>query len=200
MGAAELGSQKSGAIEVIGGQAEPADPATSPSNYDATLYDSEGAYPGIYATKVQPNAATSADTAATIRFPSIADDALKDAPTTESPAIIVGAACQLDANGNEAETLGRARRFELPSEQRVAPYSYSYFKYTVTEQQATDGTMVKKLTGFDGTYVIIRVDVSELWNAVPAAERDSTYLHVSQDKKQRAARGSRHGHKRGPGR
>lgn len=147
---------------------------------DVTVVDEDGKYPDVYTTKIQPNSAATAADGAAIHFPSINDTTLQNNPTTESPAIIVGAARQLDASGNEIETLGRARRFEEPSPERVAPYSY--FKYSVTEQQATDGSMVKKLTGFDGTYVIARIDVSELWNSVPAKQRENTYLHVSQDK------------------
>ena len=152
----------------------------SATSYNAGLYDEGGKYPGVYTTKIQPNSAATAADGAAIHFPSINDTTLQNNPTTESPAIIVGAARQLDASGNEIEALGRARRFEEPSTERVAPYSY--FNYSVTEQQATDGSMVKKLTGFDGTYVIARIDVSELWNSVPAEQRENTYLHVSQDK------------------
>ena len=30
--------------------------------------------------------------------------------------------------------------------------------------------------------MLLRIDVSELWNSVPAKQRENTYLHVSQDK------------------
>ena len=49
-----------------------------------------GKYPGVYEVAIDPNSAT-AGTAPTIGMPSIADQNL-DTPTTESPAIIQGAA------------------------------------------------------------------------------------------------------------
>ena len=153
------------------------DAQESASNYNAALYDSEGNYPGVYATKVQPNTAADAASAATIRIPSIADDALTDTPTTESPAIICGSAFPWGPYGTGEEN---ARQFTEVSPNRVAPYSY--FRFGIMDQVGTDGVTRKKLSGFDGTYVIVRIDISKLWDSVPTDKRDSTYLHVSQDK------------------
>ena len=119
-------------------------------DYNATLCDPEsGNYPGVYETALTPNSASEKD-APTIGMPSIADGNL-DKPTTESPAIIQGAAV-----GYEEKT-GPVDYKKLKD--RVDPYTE--FKVNVVEEKAQDGTVHKKLTGFDGTYVIVRLDVSE---------------------------------------
>ena len=84
-------------------------------------------------------------------MPSIADANLPDAPTTESPAIIQGAA------------VGYENRISPTEYQTIEerPEPYSEFRVKITEQQGSDGTMQKKPTGFDGTYVIVRLDVSQ---------------------------------------
>lgn len=142
------------------------------SVYNATLYDPTGNYPGVYKTAVDPNEAASAAEAPAIRIPSIADDALADVPTVESPAIICGTAVPFADQEN-------ARAFQ-PCSARVAPYSY--FKYSIMDQQGPEGQTLKKLSGFDGTYYIVRIDVTKLWESVDPAVRDKSYLHISQDK------------------
>ena len=141
--------------------------APSGYTYDAALYDADGNYPGVYKTAVQKNSAT-AEASPTIGIPSINDATLADCPTTESPAIICGTAVPFADQEN-------ARAFQ-PCSARVAPYSY--FKYSIMDQQGTDGQTLKKLSGFDGTYVIVRIDVSDLWAGAP----EGSYLHISQDK------------------
>ena len=54
---------------------------------------------------------------------------------------------------------------------------YSYFRYSVLEEKAADGSVHRKLSGFDGSYVIIRVDVSELIEGAPAG----SFLHAKQE-------------------
>lgn len=140
-------------------------------DYNAGLYKGEnstestaGGFTGVYATTVQVNNADAAS-APTIGMPSIADQNL-DTPTTESPAIIQGAAV-----GYEEKT--GATEYKTLIE-RVAPYTE--FKWTVMEEQAQDGTTHRKLSGFDKTYVIVRIDVSDFY-----ADDSSKYLHIRQD-------------------
>ena len=54
---------------------------------------------------------------------------------------------------------------------------YSYFRYSIIEELGVDGTMHKKMSGFDGTYYIIRVDVSDLIKDAP----EGSFLHVKQE-------------------
>ena len=162
--------------------------AATTSTYKATLYDKGGKYPGVYSTKVAANTAKAAE-APLIRIPSIADSALKNAPTLESPAIICGTAVPYTKYEN-------ARQFTPPSDKRVAPYSY--FKYEITtvkeadgktDKLGPDGKPIKKLTGFDGTYVIVRINVEDLFKdfngkkfSKDSAEAKNYYLHMKQEK------------------
>ena len=138
--------------------------------YDAQQYKpGENAYPGVYAVKVNANTA-----AETIGISRIADKTLAEAPTLESPAIICGGAVGY-------ETIEHVRAFEAPNDQRVAPYSY--FKYSILDEVAQDGSHHKKLSGFDGTYVIVRIDVSELFANLPSGvSSEDAVLHVKQEK------------------
>jgi hypothetical protein len=155
-------------------------------SYNATLYAAD--YPGVYKTNpIAANNATMAE-APTIGIPSIADKTLATAPTTESPAIICGSAFPWGPYGDK-EPKENAREFTDVSTGRCAPYSY--FKYDVTSvteadgvtpKKGPDGEPIKKLTGFDGTYVIVRIDLSDLWNSIPEEKRGTSYLHVSQEK------------------
>ena len=139
-------------------------------DYNASLCDPEsGNYPGVYETALTPNSASEKD-APTIGMPSIADGNL-DKPTTESPAIIQGAAV-----GYEEKT-GPVDYKTLKD--RIDPYTE--FKVNVVEEKAQDGTVHKKLTGFDGTYVIVRLDVSEFYSEDEETQA-SQYLHVKQEK------------------
>ena len=144
-------------------------------DFGAYLYDAEnGEYPGVYKTVIAPNE-PAAPEAQTIGIPSIADANLETEPTIESPAIICGSALPWYGDGEGQEN---ARKFTQPSENRVAPYSY--FKFGIMDQQGLDGTTLKKLSGFDGTYVIVRIDVSKLLqdsNGNPLGS--DYYLHVS---------------------
>ena len=146
--------------------ATPTDLGPVTYDYNAGLYDAEsGNYPGVYTATLTPNIAT-AETAPTIGMPSIADGNL-DEPTTESPAIIQGAAV-----GYEEKT-GPVDYTKLKD--RVEPYSD--YTYTIMEEQAQDGTTHKKLSGFDQTYVIVRLDVSEFFE-----ENNFTkHLHMLQE-------------------
>ncbi len=138
-------------------------------DYDADLYNPEsGEYPGVYETAIDPNTATT-ETAPTIGMPSIADGNL-DEPTTESPAIIQGAAFGYEekVGPTEYETL----------KERVEPYTD--YKVTILEETGTDGTVHRKLSGFDGTYVILRLDVTGFF-AEDAEALATQYLHMKQE-------------------
>ena len=134
---------------------------------EATLMPG-GAHPGVYTVTVQPS-----DTALTMGIPSIAKQTLEDHPTTESPAIIMGAAVPYEVKTGPTEFT------VIEGGSLYAPYSY--FRYNIINEQAADKTWHKKLSGFDGSYVIIRVDVSELIKAVPAADLEKSFLHVKQE-------------------
>ena len=136
--------------------------------YDAALYKPEtGKYPGVYVTeRLEQNKAT-AENAQTIGIPSIADANLPDVPTTESPAIIQGAAVGYENRISATE-------YETISER---PDPYSEFRVKILEEQGTDGTVHKKPSGFDGTYVIVRLDVSGFLSGEGS---DKLYLHMEQ--------------------
>ena len=151
--------------------------ASDPVSYDynAELYQPEsGDYTGVYSTEaLTPNEATGADIP-TIGAPSIADDNLMDAPTTESPAIIQGAAVGYEEKTGPTEY--------TPIDGRPTPPDpYAEYRVKVMDEQAADGTTHQKLSGFDGTYVIYRLDVT---NFLPAGENPATeelYLHMKQE-------------------
>ena len=137
-------------------------------DYNAGLYDPDsGNYTGVYTAKLNQNTDT-AETADTIGMPSIADKNLPDVPTTESPAIIQGAAVGYEEKTGPTEY--------TPVEGRTKPDPYSEFTVKVLSEQAADGTTHQKLSGFDGTYVIVRLDVSEFLSA----GSDNLYLHMEQ--------------------
>ena len=121
-------------------------------------------YPGVYRV-----AAVKGDTAATLGIPSLAKGNLEDWPTIESPAIIMGAAVPYEVKTGPTE-------FTPISGGALYP-PYSYFRYSIIEELGVDGTMRSKMSGFDGSYYIIRVDVSDLIADAPTG----SYLHVKQE-------------------
>ena len=140
--------------------------------YNATLFNDDSTnYAGVYTTKLSKNEATAeeAKTSQTIGIESIADGNLKDSPTTESPAIIQGAAVGYENRISPTE-------YNLIDPNRPRPEPYSEFKVKVMEEQGADGTVHKKPSGFDGTYVIVRLDVSEFLSS----GSDDLYLHMEQ--------------------
>ena len=155
--------------EASGSEANNPNPQTVTYDYNAGLYSPTGneadAYAGVYATTLAKNNAT-AENPQTIGMPSIADKNLANAPTTESPAIIQGAAV-----GYEIKT-GPTSYTIL--KERDEPYSD--FRYTILNEQGADGTTHTKLSGFDGTYVIVRLNVDELFKG-----HENGYLHMRQD-------------------
>ena len=140
--------------------------------YNATLFNGDSAnYAGVYSTKLSRNEATAeeAKTSQTIGIESIADGNLENSPTTESPAIIQGAAVGYENRISPTE-------YTLIDPDRPRPEPYSEFTVKIMEEQGADGTVHKKPSGFDGTYVIVRLDVSEFLSA----GSDNLYLHMEQ--------------------
>lgn len=131
-------------------------------DYNAELHEADGdrQYAGVYVAAIDENKPAEGEATATpktIGIPSIADKNLEDAPTTESPAIITGAAV-----GYETRDMGVTddvrKSFTPQDAKRDAPYSY--FNHGFMDEQNPDGTTHTKLTGFDGTYVITRIDLT----------------------------------------
>ena len=140
-------------------------------NNNAVLL-SGSVYPGVYAVKAIPNA----DGMATIGIPSIAKGNLESNPTTESPAIIMGAAAPFERKIITENGEIQFVRTDGGTGDAGIYAPYSKFRYQILKEKAADGSVHQKISGFDGSYVIIRVDVSEL---VAGASSDS-YLHVKQ--------------------
>ncbi len=140
-------------------------PHASALDYDRNAVLGDGtAYPGVY--RVQ---AVKGDTDKTIGIPAIAKQNLENRPTIESPAIIMGAAVPYEVKTGPTD-------FTPISGGALYP-PYSYFRYSIIEELGVDGTMHKKMSGFDGTYYIIRVDVSDLIKDAP----EGSFLHVKQE-------------------
>lgn len=140
-------------------------------DYDAVPYlpDTKN-YPGVYVTQpLVPNGLEAAN-AKTIGFPEIADQNLTE-PTTKSPAIIQGAAVGYE------ERLGPTDYKTIKD--RIEPYTDFMFK--IIEEAVTDAsgntTVHKKPSGFDGTYIIARLDVSNFLPTGPS----NLWLHVKQE-------------------
>ena len=155
---------------VIPANAEPAETSAEYSRAAVAL-DLEK-LPGVYTTKAVPG--DGMETEATMGIPSVAKQTLENKPTTESPAIIMGAAVNYEKKTGPVEYTPFVEGTE-----RVAPYSY--FRHGIVEEQRQeeDGTISthKKLSGFDGSYYIIRVDVSD----IIAGKGEDQFLHVSQE-------------------
>ena len=142
-------------------------------NYDAVLMPG---CPGVYTVK--PTVPASGKS--TIGIPSIAKQNLENNPTTESPAIIMGAAVPYETRQRGAVS---PDMFRLKPGVAKVEAPYSYFRPGIVEEanttaSTTEGTHYK-LSGFDATYVILRIDVSELINDY-ATSSDTYYLHVKQ--------------------
>ena len=137
--------------------------------YDYSAQPSEQpGYPGVYFVKAKKGADK-----ATIGIPSLDKNSakLENGPTTESPAIIMGAAVPYEKRVGFTE-------FERIDGGSLYP-PYSNFRYTITNEQNLNGTGThKKMSGFDGSYVFIRVDVSEVIQDAP----QNSYLHVMIEK------------------
>ncbi len=134
---------------------------------EATLNPTSSAYPGVYYVQAVPG-----DANATIGIPSLDKNTL-NAPTTESPAIIMGAAVPYEVK------TGPTSYTPLPGGALYPPYSY--FRYSIINEQGADGTWHQKMSGFDGSYFIIRVDVTALITDAQGNYLNGSYLHVKQE-------------------
>lgn len=130
--------------------------------------------PGVYEVKAAVGDRMDGDSAKTIGIPRVAKQNLENAPTTDAPAIIMGA-----ANGFETKTgsVEYTMNEGLTEADITAPYSY--FRHKIIDETTTDAdgnqSTHKKLSGFDGSYYIIRVDVSDIVSG------KTGYLHVKQE-------------------
>lgn len=129
--------------------------------------------PGVYAVKAVKGDKKDADKA-TLGIPSLAKQNLQSAPTTESPAIIQGAAVPFEKRVNTATKI---EFIKISDEPICAPYSKFRYKLMDEANTNTTGETHKKISGFDGTYVIMRIDVSDLIKDAP----EGSYLHVKQE-------------------
>lgn len=134
---------------------------------EATLNPTSSAYPGVYYVQAVPG-----DANATIGIPSLDKNTL-NAPTTESPAIIMGAAVPYEVK------TGPTSYTPLPGGALYPPYTY--FRYNIINEQGADGTWHEKMSGFDGSYFIIRVDVTALITDAQGNYLNGSYLHVKQE-------------------
>ena len=127
--------------------------------------------PGVY--EVTASVGDKIEDGKTIGIPSICKQNLATKPTTEEPAIVQGAAMNY-------ETKTGPTSFEpIPGKELVAPYSYFRWGIIKEERKDADGniTVHEKLSGFDGSYYIVRVDVSEIIEGAT----DDQFLHVRQE-------------------
>ena len=143
---------------------EQVDKVVDATNYTLDATRMEG-LTGVYTAKAVIGANKATDT---IGIPELAKQNLADYPTYRSPGIIQGAAVDYETR------LGPTDYQPIPGKELVAPYEY--FRYTITEVETKDAdgniTKHKKPSGFDGTYYIVRLDVSDI------IAGQSGYLHV----------------------
>ena len=147
-----------------------------PKVVDQTAYTEKAVgmdgLPGVFSMKAKVGASKdNAENPATIGVPLVAKQNLADYPTYATPGIIQGAAINYEVK------TGPTTYEPIPGKELLAPYSY--FRWSVMKQTSTsaDGvvTTFDKLSGFDGSYYIVRIDVSDI------IAGKSGYLHVSQE-------------------
>lgn len=132
--------------------------------------------PGVYETQAQAGADKST---ATIGIPSVSKQNLENNPTEESPAIITGAAVNYEEKTGPTEF--------TPKEGATLVAPYSEFRWSVIDEQVKDAdgniTTHKKLSGFDGTYYIIRVDLMPYLNSAGAdlSATSTQVIHIKQE-------------------
>lgn len=116
---------------------------------------------------------------ATIGIQSVSKQNLENNPTEESPAIITGAAVNYEEKTGPTEF--------TPKEGATLEAPYSEFRWSVIDEQVKDAdgniTTHKKLSGFDGTYYIIRVDLMPYLNAAGAdlSATSTQVIHIKQE-------------------
>ena len=129
---------------------------------------------GVYEVKATAGDRMDGENAKTIGIPRVAKQNLEDGPTFDAPAIIMGA-----ANGYEKKTGAVEYTFNEGVTEEDIPAPYNKFRHKIIDETATDAdgkvTTHKKLSGFDGSYYIIRVDVSDIVSG------KTGYLHVKEE-------------------
>ena len=127
--------------------------------------------PGVYLVEAEVGATNTGDNPATIGIPSVSKQKLSDMPTTETPAIVTGASVNYETKTGPTEFT------PIEGAELIAPYSYFRWQVIDEQRQEEDGTVTthKKLSGFDGSYYIIRIDVSQI------IEGKTGFLHVKQE-------------------
>ncbi len=140
---------------------------------DGQLLDQAGSMPGVYT--VTANVGDSV-AGSTIGVSSISKQTLQNNPTTESPAIIMGAAVNYETKTGPTEYT------PIPGATLKAPYEYFRWNLMTEQRQEADGSITthNKLSGFDGSYYIVRVDVSNIIGGFDQSAESTKYLHVNQ--------------------
>lgn len=130
-------------------------------------------YPGIYSVKASKEDKVDAEkkTTATLGIPDVAKQNLETGPTKNSPAIIMGAAVPFEVKTGPTEYT------PIPGATLYAPYSYFRYKIIDEPNQGGQTGTHKKMSGFDGSYYIVRVDVSDIIAGAP----EGSYLHVKHE-------------------
>lgn len=110
----------------------------------------------------------------TIGITEVNNATVANEPTDKKPAIIMGAASPFEWKVAPCEFAG-----DTNAANTTVPYKY--FRYTITEEQNLNGRggTHKKMSGFDGTYYIVRVDISKFFDAYQAGSV-GRYLHFRQ--------------------
>ena len=141
----------------------------------ATAVGSSGGYdyPGVYTITANTADKVGSDKkpVATLGIPSVAKQNLENGPTKESPAIIMGGAVPYEIKTGPTEFT------QIPGGRLYAPYSSFRYKIIEEADQGGTGGTHRKMSGFDGTYYIVRVDVSDIIAGAP----EGSYLHVKQE-------------------
>ena len=132
----------------------------------------EDRYPGVYYVEAVKSQGIGTQT---LDIPLVAKQNLSG-PTTHSPAIIMGAAVPYEVKTGPTEFT------VIDGGELYAPYKY--FRYQIIEEPNLNGQggTHLKMSGFDGSYYIIRVNVSKLIEEALADTDPSHhyYLHAKQ--------------------
>ena len=131
---------------------------------------------GVYEVKAVVGDSNTGENVATMGIPSVAKQNLENNPTTEAPAIIMGAAV-----GYEIKIPGQVAYTKL--KERTPLLKQFGFRIINEVMTNADGyaTTHRKLSGFDGSYYIMRVDVSDILSKYTEEELNNLYLHVKQE-------------------
>ncbi|MCR5235843.1 MAG: InlB B-repeat-containing protein, partial [Lachnospiraceae bacterium] len=164
-------------------------PAYSLNANAATSYDlnaentgNTGYYPGVFWATAEKNGASAQNT---LGIPEISKDNLTEIPTQTSPAIICGAATPYEKRTGFTDFTVITNINGVQGRDGELYPPYSNFRYEVVKEKNANYSnqyqeVREVLAGFDGTYYIIRLDVSELIAQVGTEDLAASYLHVKQ--------------------